>query len=61
MVPGGPVSELLPNLDSLIDELSGVGAGVQDAKMLAEAARGANSNEELDQVLAGLILRWRQE
>lgn len=54
------VSELLPNLESLIDELSGVSAGMQDARRLAEAARGAASEEALDQALANVVEEWRR-
>jgi hypothetical protein len=54
------VSDLLPNLDVLLDELSGSGPAIRDAWQLAEAVAVAASVEELDQELLAAIASWRK-
>lgn len=54
------MSELLPNLESLIDEVGGTGTGQRDARTLAEATRGAGSEERLDEALATVVEGWRR-
>jgi hypothetical protein len=63
VVTGGnvwQVSELLPNLESLIAELSDETPAVRDASALAQAARGATTDDELDVALAAVVASWRQ-
>jgi hypothetical protein len=55
-----PVSDLLPNLDALIDELPGSTPGTKDARALAEAVTVASTIEELDQALSRVAATWRQ-
>jgi hypothetical protein len=52
------VSELLPNVDALIAKLASETPAVQDARALAEAARGAATEDELDEALAAVVARW---
>lgn len=63
VVTGGNVwwvSELLPNLKSLIAELSDEMPAVRDAYALAQAARGATTDDELDVALAAVVASWRR-
>jgi hypothetical protein len=52
------VSELLPNLDALIAELTGVSQASQNARALAEAAREAATEVELDAALGAVAAAW---
>lgn len=54
------VSDFLPNLDALLDELSGIGSAVRDARHLVEAVASATSVDELDQDLLHVIASWRK-
>lgn len=54
------MSELLPNLESLIDELSGSSAGTHDARILAMAASAADSAESLDEALSAVAKEWQR-
>lgn len=54
------MSELLPNLELLIGELSGETPAVRDARALTEAARDAGSDDELDAALAAVVAAWRR-
>ncbi|GAB4911134.1 hypothetical protein MAHJHV34_49520 [Mycobacterium avium subsp. hominissuis] len=62
MVTGtlAPVSDLLPNLDALLKQLSGDAAGQRDARALAEAVAQAGSEEDVDTALDAVIAKWRQ-
>jgi hypothetical protein len=53
------VSELIPNLDALLGELTDTSVGGQDARLLAEAARSAKDVDALDAALAALAESWR--
>lgn len=54
------VSDYLPNLTDLIEELHGSGKGVPDARELAEAALSALDEQELDQGLEDVISAWEE-
>jgi hypothetical protein len=54
------VSNLLPNLDALIDELSGAGAATQDARVLAEEAKTASTVDDLDEAFGRVADGWRR-
>ncbi len=55
-----PVSELLPNLEALLNQLTGTTAGTHDARTLAEAVAGAATDDDLDRALDAVITTWRQ-
>ncbi len=57
---GALVSELLPNADALLAELASETLAVQDARALAEAARGASAEHELDEAIAAVVATWRR-
>jgi len=54
------VSELLPNLDALLAQLTGATAGPRDARALAQAVADAATEEDLDHALDAVIATWRQ-
>lgn len=54
------VTELLPNLETLLDELTGDRPAVRDARALAEAARVASTEQELDAALDEVVAAWRR-
>jgi hypothetical protein len=53
-----PVSDYLPNLAALLNELTRSGRGVSDARELAQAADQAQNEQELDQALERVIAAW---
>lgn len=55
-----PVSELLPNLDALLAQLTGTTAGPRDARALAEAVADAATDDDVDRALDAVIATWRQ-
>jgi hypothetical protein len=55
-----PVSDLLPNLDALLQRLAGESAGRRDARLLAEAVAEASTVDVLDAALDAVIAAWRQ-
>lgn len=57
---GALVSELLPNLDALIAELTKESQASQDARALATVAREAATEVALDAALAGVVAAWRR-
>lgn len=54
------VSDLLPNLGPLLDQLVGETAGRRDARALVEAAAGADVEKGLDTVIEDVIATWRR-
>ena len=63
--PAGPgtlasVSDLLPNLDALLQQLVGDAAGVRDARALTEVVARAQTEGDLDAALDTVIAMWRQ-
>ncbi|MDN4517112.1 hypothetical protein QYF68_04645 [Mycolicibacterium austroafricanum] len=54
------MSDLLPNLDALLAQLTGTTAGPRDARALAEAVAEATTDDELDRALDAVIAIWRQ-
>ncbi len=54
------MSELLPNLDALLAQLTGETASQRDARALAEAAAHVDTDDELDRALDVLIATWRR-
>jgi hypothetical protein len=54
------MSELLPNLDALLAQLTGTTAGPRDARALAEAVAEAATDAEVDRALDKVIATWRQ-
>lgn len=57
---GGTMSDLLPNLDSLLAQLTRENAGQRDARALAEAANRASTEQDLDAVIGEVIATWRR-
>ena len=53
------MSELLPNLDALLAQLTGTAAGPRDARALAEAVAEAATDDDLDRALDAVISTWR--
>lgn len=54
------VSDLLPNLDSLLEQLAGEAAGRRDARALVEAAARVDTEEDLDAAINDVIATWRR-
>lgn len=54
------MSNLLPNLNALLEKLAGDGPTVCDARVLAEAVAHAETEEELDAALDAIVSEWRQ-
>lgn len=54
------MSDLLPNLDALLEKLVGESPAVCDARMLAEAVARVGTEEELDAALDAIIAEWRR-
>ena len=54
------VSDLLPNLDALKEQLAGEAAGRRDALVLAETVAHIATEEDLDKALDTVIASWRQ-
>ncbi|MCV7070304.1 hypothetical protein H7H73_07250 [Mycobacterium rufum] len=54
------MSDLLPNLDALLAQLTGTTAGTLDARALAESVTGAATDDDLDRALDAVIAAWRQ-
>lgn len=54
------MSDLLPNLDALLAQLTGTTAGPRDARALAEAVAQASTDDELDNALDAVIATWRK-
>lgn len=54
------VSELLPNLDALLDSLNGEGPAVQDARELAAVGQEAATEDALHAALADVLATWRR-
>ncbi len=54
------VSDLLPNLNSLLEQLTGETAGRRDARALAEAAASVCTEQELDAAMGDVIATWRR-
>jgi hypothetical protein len=54
------MSELLPNVDALIADLTEESQASQDARALADAAREATTEVALDAALAGVVAAWRR-
>lgn len=52
------MSDLLPNLDALLAQLTGTAAGPRDARVLAEAVADASTEEELDRAIDAVIATW---
>lgn len=52
------MSDLLPNLDALLEQLTGDAGGKRDARALAEAVAGASTEEELDRAIDAVITTW---
>lgn len=52
------VSELLPNLDSLVSQLGHKSGAKADALALAESARSASTVAELDEAVRTVIEGW---
>ncbi len=55
---GVVVSELLPNLDSLVSQLERKSGAKADALALAESARSASTTAELDDAVRAVIEGW---
>lgn len=55
---GAVVSELLPNLDSLVSQLEHKSGAKTDALALAESARSASTVAELDEAVRTVIEGW---
>ncbi len=55
-----PMSDLLPNLDALLAQLTGTTAGPRDARALAESVAEATTDADLDEALDAVIATWRQ-
>lgn len=54
------MSDLLPNLNALLEKLVGDGPAVRDARALAEAVAHAATELELDTALDAIVSEWRQ-
>jgi hypothetical protein len=54
------MSDLLPNLDALLAQLTGATAGQRDARTLAEAAIHVEADDDLDRALDNVIATWRK-
>jgi hypothetical protein len=54
------VSELLPNVDALVEALAGESPALQDARALAEAAREAATEVALEAALTQVAATWRR-
>jgi 2-polyprenyl-6-methoxyphenol hydroxylase-like FAD-dependent oxidoreductase len=54
------MSDLLPNLDALLAQLTGATAGPRDARALAEAVAEARTDEDIDDALDAVIATWRK-
>jgi hypothetical protein len=54
------VSDLLPNLDALLQQLIGESAGWRDARALAEAVAQCDTRDALDAALDTVIAAWRR-
>ncbi|WP_299304820.1 hypothetical protein [uncultured Brachybacterium sp.] len=54
------MSDLLPNLNSLLAQLAGENAGRRDARALAEAANRVNTEQDLDAAISDVIATWRR-
>jgi hypothetical protein len=52
------MSDLLPNLGALLEQLAGDSAGKRDARDLAEAVAVANTEEDLDRAIDAVINTW---
>jgi len=52
------MSDLIPNLGALLEQLTGDTAGKRDARDLAEAVAGASTEEELDRAIDAVINTW---
>ncbi|MGV0781408.1 hypothetical protein [Mycolicibacterium sp. XJ775] len=55
------MSDLLPNLNALLEKLAGDGTAACDARALAEAVVHSETEEDLDSALDAVISDWRQE
>ncbi|WP_173009881.1 hypothetical protein [Mycolicibacterium sp. P9-64] len=54
------MSDLLPNLNALLERLVGDGQAVRDARTLAEAVAHVETEGELDAALHVIVSEWRQ-
>lgn len=54
------MSDLLPNLNDLLAELSGSTPADRDARALAQVATEASTVAELDRALTSVVTDWRQ-
>ncbi|GGM09605.1 hypothetical protein GCM10011594_31870 [Nakamurella endophytica] len=56
-----PVSDLLPNLDALLQQLNDDTAARRDACELARAVQTAGTLDEVDEQLNVVVTRWREQ
>lgn len=54
------MSDLLPNLDALLEQLGGDAPAARDARALAEAGVTAGAEADLDAALDAVISHWRR-
>ena len=54
------MSELLPNLEALLEKLCGDTPAARDARALAEAVVQVGTEDDLDAALDSVISIWRQ-
>lgn len=54
------MSDLLPNLDALLEKLGGDSPAVCDARALAEAVVTVGTEDDIDAALDAVISHWRR-